>query len=111
MSIIFHMASASFLQNRGELGYDKKYFEELTGQHKVEVIKGGQIVGHSWEPRHSGAQDHALDMRIYNMGAAEHTFIVAKQEIAALRNLETIEAITLEDVFDFFQDIIDADVS
>jgi phage terminase large subunit GpA-like protein len=56
--------------------YGQKYFEMLTAEHQVQVIKNGSVVGFEFDS--GGRRNEAIDIRVYNLAASEvHAFMIS----------------------------------
>lgn len=64
--------------------YTHKYFEMLTAERPVQILKNGKEVGYEWEA--GGRRNEALDVRVYNLAASE----VHALEISLAIGLEAI---------------------
>lgn len=49
----------------------KSYFSHLEAEHRVEVLKGEDVIGFAWKKKNDSVENHFLDVNVYNLAAKE----------------------------------------
>ena len=47
------------------------YFSHLEAEHRVDVVKGDQIVGFFWKKKTTSVENHFFDVNVYNLAAKD----------------------------------------
>lgn len=49
----------------------RNYFSHYEAEHRVEIMKGDQVIGYAWKKKNSSAENHYFDVTVYNIAAKE----------------------------------------